>query len=101
MAKDRIIIFNWDEIGDADPPEYYDKDGKPFILPIDCSDDELVAFLREHHESDQDVPWGVDWLGRPQSYLWRCSSVARTEGGAIIEWRSGRNHLGLTTVIWR
>ena len=98
--KNEPIIIAWDEINGE--PDISGCGDIPLILPITCTDRELVAFLREQNgdEEDPDGEWGKDWEGQPNKHGWRCAALKRSDSAAIVEWRSDRNHLAVTTVIW-
>lgn len=104
MTKEYVYLVSWDEImGDA-TTEATDEEENELRIPITCTDEELVAFLRKHNgdndSKDPDGQWGTDWQGQPNEYGWRCADVVRGKNTAIVEWRSDRNHLATTTVIW-
>ena len=102
MSKEYVYLLCWDECDGEPRIENTDADDNELTIPITCSDEELVAFLRQQNgdEEDPDGVCGTDWLGRPNTWGWRCTSVTRSENTATVEWRSDRNHLAVTTVIW-
>jgi len=102
MVKEYVYLLSWDEICGDTRTEFTDKEENELKLPITCNDEELVAFVRKHNsdEKDPDMPWGTDWRGQPNEYGWRCADVVRGRNTALIEWRSDRNHLATTTIIW-
>ena len=106
--KDNVVVISWDEIcGEASvatsETKAEERGDKEYTLHNDCTDDELVAFLRDFNgddEDEDDFEWGQDWLGRTNKWGWRCAAVTRGKKQAVVEWRSDRNHLAVTTVIW-
>lgn len=102
MTKEYVYLLQWDELGGEPKVSNTDAQDNELTIPITCSDEELVIFLRQQNddEEDPDGAWGTDWLGRPNTYEWRCDGVRRGGNTATVEWRSDRNHLAVTTVIW-
>ena len=89
-TKENVHLMCWDECDGEARLEFQDKNENELIIPITCTDDELVAFLRKHNGDEK----------TDGEYNWRCAGVARGENTATVEWRSDRNHFAVTTVMW-
>jgi len=87
MSYDTITTLTiWDELDCSTTEMHEDELGENADLTSDCTDGELVERLRAIH-ADEDDGWRVDHITRrPQV--------------AFVEWRSDRDHLAITTVIW-
>ena len=92
-----MLLISWDEINLEAIESDLDVD-----LPVTCTDDELVAAVRKNNGDveDPEVAGGTDWLGRPNTWGWRCAAVTRGPNTATIEWRSDRDHLATSLIIW-
>ena len=86
-TKENVHLMCWDELAGDTRLEFLDTDEHELILPITCTDDELVAFLRVQNNDDEDSGWQV-------------ADVTRGKSTATVEWRSDRNHFAVTTVMW-
>ena len=85
MAKS-IVMIGWDEIDGEAHVSYSDDVENADKLPShDCTDEELVSLARKLN---------VDTEG------WRVASIARGKRTVTIEWRSDRNHLATSQIIW-
>lgn len=83
-----MLIVTWDECCCETNTIVPEEDG---IIPADSSDTDVIAYLRGILDAATD--------DNPQDG-WRMAGIARTPATATIEWRSDRNHLAVTTVIW-
>lgn len=82
-----MLIVTWDEcIGETDTIEP-EEDA---IIPADSPDTDVIGYLR----------CILDPEGQAPEDGWRMAGIARTPATATIEWRSDRNHLAVTTIIW-
>ncbi|RKZ95267.1 MAG: hypothetical protein DRQ40_04030 [Gammaproteobacteria bacterium] len=103
-TKEYIYLLSWDEVGGEASAVNMDESGDELTIPMTCNDDELVAYVRAQSDDEEDPTeeddGGKDWLGRPNVWGWRCASVMRGPNTATIEWRSDRNHLAVTMVVW-
>lgn len=80
-----IVMIGWDEIEGKTNTTY-----PPSVdVNYDANDDEIVALARKLNGDDGD--------DEPN---WRMASIARGERSVTIEWRSARNHLATTQLIW-
>jgi hypothetical protein len=66
---------------------------RDILLPT-ASEDEIINFLREVNDDEHDPD------GTGEGYYWRQTGFGLTDNTATIEFRSGRGHLAVTTVIW-
>ena len=89
-VKQHIRVITWNSLTEWEIE--VPQNGWSMTLPITATDEELIAYLRDH-DGDQigeDGEWEGSW-----------DSIARGENTATIEWRNNDgNHLAVTTVIW-
>ena len=81
-------IISWDELEE-------NAVAVPGELPIASSDDEIVKHIREIYGDE-----GEESDGYNGEYGWELVSLTRGQRTANIEWRSDRNHVAITTIVW-
>ena len=87
MAKS-IVMIGWDEIdGEAHVSSSDDVENADKLPGHDCTDEELISLARKLNGDTKDTGW-------------RVASIARGKRTATIEWRSDRNHLATSQIIW-